>query len=177
MEHDRDNVIEFDRGLTKKDKKDPRKTARSKQVKAIQGIQVSANTGNSDGQFQLGMFFKSMGPDQDLEEAVVWLKRSARQGHPAAQFEVGGMYKTGEGVRKNRVLSMKWMLLATAAGDEDADIHSQILQSELSSAQAKRALVMAVRFRLQADLEHTIKEMMQSPDLLPTEEGKIFVPR
>lgn len=163
MENDRGNVIEFDRGTTRAPKRASPKGKRTKQGKAIQGIRVAANAGNSDGQHALGMFFKSSGPDQDLEEAAVWLKRAANQGHGEAQFEVAGMYKLGQGVRRNRVLAMKWMLLATAAGDEDADIHSQILQSELTSAQAKRALVMAVRFRLQADLENTIQEMMQSP--------------
>ena len=177
MENDRDNVIAFDRGTSRDPKRASLKGKRTKQGKAIQGIRVSANAGNSEGQFQLGMFFRNPGPDQDLEEAAVWIKRSARQGHPAAQFELAAMYKMGEGVRRNRVLALKWFLLATAAGDEDADIHSQILQSELTSAQSKRSLVMAVRVKLRSQMEHTIKEMMQSTDLLPTDEGEIFVPR
>ena len=158
-----DNVIEFDRGTSRIPKRSSPKGKRTKQGKAIQGIRVAAKSGNSDGQFQLGMFFQGRGPDQDLEEAAVWWKRAARQGHPAAQFELAGMYKTGQGVRRNRVLAMKLFLLASAAGDEDADIHTQILESELTSAQAKRALVMAVRVKLKDQMERTLLELMQSP--------------
>ena len=116
------------------------------------------------------MFFKNWGENQDLQEAAVWLKRAAKQGHPEAQFELAAMYKTGEGIRRNRVLALKWFILASQKGDEDAEMQCNLVGSELTVEQEKRALVMALRLKLKAEMNRTIQELISEPGVFPPSE-------
>ena len=45
---------------------------------------------------------------------------AAEQGYPAAQYNLGMMYKVGEGVPSDLVQACKWLNLAVLAGDENA---------------------------------------------------------
>ena len=139
--------------------------------KAFHLFRVCAKAGHSQSQYSLGMFFKKWGENQDFQEAAVWLKRAAIQGHPEAQFKLAGMYKTGEGARRNRVLALKWFLLASHNGDEDAEIQCNLVGSELTAEQEKRALVMALRFKLKAEMNRTIQELMSEQGVSPPSEA------
>ena len=46
-----------------------------------------------------------------------WLEKSAKQGFPEAQSELGRKYMNGEGVPKNYVLSVAWLRKAAEQGD------------------------------------------------------------
>jgi len=41
---------------------------------------------------------------------------ATRYGHPGAQYQLGVMYLNGEGVEKNRLVGMKWLMLASRKG-------------------------------------------------------------
>ncbi len=50
--------------------------------------------------------------NQDLTEAHEWYLMSARQGHSVAQFDLGLMYRDGNGVKQNDEEALKWFLLS-----------------------------------------------------------------
>ena len=62
---------------------------------------------------------------------IARLRERARQGDAAAQFELGGLYKLGQGVPQNRVLALGWFLRAAQEGDSDARIQVMLLRGEL----------------------------------------------
>ena len=49
-----------------------------------------------------------------------WMKKSAEQGYPAAQFKLGKAYLLGEDVRKNKAKGEELILKAAEQGDIDA---------------------------------------------------------
>ena len=71
--------------------------------------------------------------------AVAELKACAQGGHRDAQFELGGLFKLGRVVRKNRVRALGWFLRATVQHDVDATIQAVLLSEELRPDQFERA--------------------------------------
>jgi len=49
---------------------------------------------------------------------VSWFRRSAEQGHAGGQNNLGRMYETGRGVRRDRVEAVRWYRLAAQQGNE-----------------------------------------------------------
>ena len=45
---------------------------------------------------------------QEFGEAANWLREAAEQGDPAAQFNLGMLYETGQGVPQNYAEAVKW---------------------------------------------------------------------
>ncbi len=70
---------------------------------------------------------------------VARLRERARQGDAPAQFDVGSLYKLGEGVPRDPVRALGYMLLAAGQGDVDAMIQVTLLQGELRLDQIERA--------------------------------------
>jgi TPR repeat protein len=68
----------------------------------------------------------------DYAQAVKWYRLAADQGDADAQFNLGFMYASGQGVPKDYVLAYMWRNLAAAAAS-DADIREQ-------AAKAREAL-------------------------------------
>lgn len=71
-----------------------------KMQEAINFIQVTAEAGDSENQFLLGMMYATgKGPyghgihTRDMVQAANWFKRSAKQGNPDAQHTLGQMYE------------------------------------------------------------------------------------
>lgn len=61
---------------------DPRKAQRL--------FAIAARAGHPGAQYYLGMMLRTgQGGKQDANEAAVWLKKAADQGHGRAQFELG----------------------------------------------------------------------------------------
>ena len=56
----------------------------------------------------------------DNEEAVRWYRKSAEQGYPRAEYDLGYMYYYGLGVRQNRAEAIRLFEEAAAQGNEDA---------------------------------------------------------
>jgi TPR repeat protein len=55
---------------------------------------------------------------QDDECAAWWYRRSAEQGNPAAQANLGYMFETGRGVEQSYEDALGWYRKAAAEGDE-----------------------------------------------------------
>jgi hypothetical protein len=56
----------------------------------------------------------------DEAEAVRWYRKSAEQGYPQAQYDLGWMYYYGHGVPQDRVQANGLFQQAATHGNEDA---------------------------------------------------------
>lgn len=54
------------------------------------------------------MYQKGKGVEPNFSQAVQWFKKSAKQGNPDAQYELGFVYKIGYSVTKNLAKSLNW---------------------------------------------------------------------
>jgi hypothetical protein len=57
---------------------------------------------------------------KDVKGATLLYRFAADEGYPPAQHTLGNLYLTGNGVRKNVRLAIKWLSRAAAQGDPDA---------------------------------------------------------
>ncbi len=57
---------------------------------------------------------------EDDAEAVRWYRLAAEQGYAAAQYNLGGMYGTGQGVPQDYAEAMRWYRLAAEQGHASA---------------------------------------------------------
>jgi TPR repeat protein len=60
------------------------------------------------------------GVSKDLEAAVKWYRKSAKQGHARAQYNLGVCYENGRGVAKDLEEAVKWYRKSAEQGDESA---------------------------------------------------------
>ena len=67
------------------------------------------------------------------------LRERAREGDADAQYEMGARYKLGEGVPRDNVRALGWMLRAARQGDVDAAIQVVLLRGTLQPAQIEWA--------------------------------------
>ena len=77
---------------------------------------------------------------EDDTEAVRWYRLAAEQGYALAQFSLGLMYFTGEGLPQDLVLAYMWCNLSAAQGNEVARvskdrIEAQMTREEIAEAQ------------------------------------------
>lgn len=55
-------------------------------------LEKAAESGDADAQYEIGLlYYYGDGVWDDLEEAYEWFLKSAKQGHPKAQYRVGGL--------------------------------------------------------------------------------------
>ena len=94
------------------------------------------------------------------------IRRAAERGDRDAQFELASAYLLGEGVRRNRVLGLKWMILASEQGDSDADIQCQLVGSELTELQERRAVAGALRWKFRHTLSQILAELLSPGGLI-----------
>jgi hypothetical protein len=71
------------------------------------------------------VIFKQHKEESEVEEknktkAAKLFRKSAEQGHASAQFNLGVMYETGQGVPEDKAEATKWIRKAAEQGDEDA---------------------------------------------------------
>jgi len=61
---------------------------------------------------------------KDPNKAAEWFQKAAAQGYPKAQFELGKMHLTGEGVKKDCHKAVEWYQKAAAQGLAQAQTSS-----------------------------------------------------
>lgn len=119
-------------------------------VKASQrgGLQPAAEAGDAQAQYQLGLAHCCMGIGFSAQTATEWLCKSAAQGYPLAQYELGRIYAgdiartRGLGrqvretllVRSEPVSSLVWFTLAASGGSEQAAEKLERAEARLSEA-------------------------------------------
>jgi hypothetical protein len=102
--------------------------------------QESAENGNSDAQYKLGLLYLTgNGALQDFTEAAKWLKLAAEQGYALAQYELGLIYRVGHGVAVDPIQSYVWLNLAAAAGIQQAVAAREEAMRSLNGKQLAQA--------------------------------------
>ena len=90
------------------------------QALAGETIETRAGHGDAEAQFSLGVKFAREGAGQDYTQAAHWYLKAADQSHSLAQFNLGMMYATGQGVPRDEAKSKVWMQKAADLGDAGA---------------------------------------------------------
>lgn len=78
-----------------------------------------AHKGDADAQFGLALKY-SLGAVPDYLQAADWYRKAAEQNHGLAQFNLGMMYASGQGVERDAGQSTQWFRKAAQQGDAGA---------------------------------------------------------
>ena len=90
-------------------------------AKAAEWFRKSAEQGNADAQYNLGiMYGTGMGISQDYAKAVEWYRKSAEQGNADAQYNLGCMYENGRGVSRDYAKAVEWYRKSAEQGNAAA---------------------------------------------------------
>jgi hypothetical protein len=80
-----------------------------------------AGDGHAQAQFNVGVIYaRGEGVALDYGEAMVWIRRSAEQGLPAAAVQLGLMYRDGLGVGRDAGEAARWFRGPAGEGDANA---------------------------------------------------------
>jgi uncharacterized protein len=116
-------------------------------------LQQRANGGDAQAQLLLGLAnlygygkaavaFKGSGPD--AQTAVMWFRKSAEAGNPAAANFLGICLDEGKGITADRQEALKWYRQAAEAGDTHAAFNLGSLLRELgNTSEAKQWIIKA----------------------------------
>jgi TPR repeat protein len=62
-------------------------------IQALNGFYILAKNGDAEAQYNVGlMYAQGKGAKQDLQKAMVWYEKSAKQGYGPAQYNLGEIY-------------------------------------------------------------------------------------
>lgn len=73
-----------------------------------------AKKGDLNAMCELGVDFYCC---KDYKSAFKWFKKAAERGHDKAQYNLGGLYESGEGVTKSSAEASKWYIKAAEQGN------------------------------------------------------------
>jgi TPR repeat protein len=85
------------------------------------------------------MYDVGKGTSRDSSEAVHWYRRAAEQGDPIAQYVLGVMYQTGDGVPQDYVQAYAWLDLAARQDLEQARRSRDAAAAAMNGAQLTEA--------------------------------------
>lgn len=78
----------------------------------------AAEAGSAEAQYNLGAAYRwGVGIEQNLEQAVLWIRRSAEKGFAPAERVLASLYEKGEGVPQNNLEAFRWCQRAALQGD------------------------------------------------------------
>lgn len=107
---------------------------------------------------------------QDYAAAMAEFRRLAEQGHPDAQYMLGRMYASGEGVVQDYVQAHRWFNLAAANGVAEARAARAQVEDRMTAAQIAEAQQLAREFQPQAADEDFARELeLDEPTLTARE--------
>jgi len=96
----------------------------------------AAEQENAEAQFLLGLTYDYgwLGGQKDYAEAMKWYRKAAEQDYPlaqyqlvAAQYNLGVLYATGQGVKKDYAKAVKWFRKAAEQGNADAQYNLGVM--------------------------------------------------
>ncbi len=96
----------------------------------------SAAHGNAFSECLLGMIELER---NDYAKAAEWFRKSAEQGLPQAQQQLGLLLQRGQGVREDKFEAYVWLLASSDAGNQSASNDLQALEADLGSNQVEQA--------------------------------------
>ena len=107
-------------------------------VKAVQYFRESAELGNADAQFNLGVHSSvGLGLPKSDTEAVKWYLMAAQQGHAGAMSNLGVCYLQGRGVPAiDPERAVTWLERAAKLGSREAALNLSMIQQQLMNSTA-----------------------------------------
>jgi TPR repeat protein len=99
-------------------------------------LQKSSSQGDPYGQYLLGMVKLER---SDYVKAAELFRKSANQGLPQAQAQLGHLMKEGQGVNADKRQAYVWLLVSYEAGYQSAAADLQLLNADLSTNQIDEA--------------------------------------
>jgi TPR repeat protein len=88
---------------------------------SVRLYQLSAELGNAEAQYNLGlMYYNGQGVQKDYKESVRLYQLSAELGNAEAQYNLGLMYYNGQGVQQDYKETFKWYRLSAKQGNAKA---------------------------------------------------------
>ena len=85
------------------------------------------------------MYDYGKGVLEDDKEAVKWYRKAAEQGLAGAQYNLGVMYGSGDGVLQDYVNSYAWTDIAGANGHDIKKFKSEFLKKKMTPEQIAKA--------------------------------------
>ncbi len=92
---------------------------------------------------------------QDYAQALKWCRKAAEQGHADAQYILGFMYETGEGVTQDYTQAYMWYNLAIAQKDEVATARDKFDIDELAKSMTPDQIAEAQRLAREWTEKHS----------------------
>lgn len=95
----------------------PKKKIKTQPNEQHTKIAKNAHHGDADQQYELGMrYLLGYKTALNSEQAIFWLKKSAKQNHPLGQYQLANQYLNGRYLKKDLALSLKYF---TAAANQN----------------------------------------------------------
>jgi TPR repeat protein len=136
------------------------------------GLQSLAESGDAEGQFQLGLrYFTGRGARQDIRAALKWLEAAAEQGHAKAMLVVGSIYEEGDEtarIEPDLAKALKWYEGAAKAGLPEGNYQLGLLYIQGKGVKVDFALA-AKWLKPAADKGHAASQAMYAAMLLDGE--------
>ena len=88
-----------------------------------------------------------------IREAVNWFRRAAEQDYAQAQHNLGAMYGTGQGVKRDYVQAYKWLNICAAKGNSGCVTQRDLIAKKLKPAQVAEAQRLSTDFKPQKEAE------------------------
>jgi TPR repeat protein/S1-C subfamily serine protease len=85
---------------------------------ALAQIKVAANSGDAAAQDALGAYYYA---NKRFDEAFDWVQKSAQQGYPKGQNDLGHLYAYGLGTKQDYVQAFIWIQKDAAQGDKNGE--------------------------------------------------------
>ena len=80
------------------------------QQQLFEQIETNANKDDAVSQNLLGVIYENgyLNQSEDIEKAIVWYGKSAKQGNGIAENNIGNLYYRGQGVEKNDEIAYQY---------------------------------------------------------------------
>jgi TPR repeat protein len=119
---------------------DEKSTDQEEIIRILKKAQNAANNGHKESQRAIGEAYAAgMGNyPKDPQKAFSWFLKAAKQGDTEAQVEVGSAYKDGVGVKQNMKEAIKWLEMASSAGDMQGRFELAMILMDKSRADQER---------------------------------------
>ena len=114
-------------------------------------VRRAADAGDPRAMHNYGMYlFEGVGGARDRAEALTWLLKAAESGLVDSQFNVAKLYESGdEGIQADLPEAYKWYLIASRAGDGDAQAAVERLRATLPASERGSARAAADAFQVE----------------------------
>jgi hypothetical protein len=99
------------------------------------------------------LYLDGHGVPQSTSEAANWFRRAAEQDYMLAQHNLGAMYGSGQGVKRDYVQAYKWLNICAAKGNTGCMTQRDLIAKKLKAAQLSEAQRLATDFKPQKEAE------------------------